>query len=184
MEFNRNRGELPSTHKFCHEIVHVGEQGFENLWLLIPLYCLNNLCLQMLPGRRLNRAGCTLASIAHTLRRLPHAVKVAVGRRGGYGQTGWRVHVAGLDEVWLLDELLLLLLFPASVSRLHHLGHWTLHGRVVLHHWRDLLAEADIHLQCCLLITYSRISWLRAQREPTLVGPGRADAELISFRRF
>ena len=125
-----------------------------------------------------------LATVAHTLRRLPHAVKVAVGGRSGNVQTGWRVHVASLDEVWLLDELLLLLLFPASVSRLHHLGHWTLHCRVVLHHWRDLLAEADIHLQRGLLSIYSRISWLRARREPTLVGPSRADAELISLRRF
>ena len=125
-----------------------------------------------------------LATVAHTLRRLPHAVKVAIGRRRGNGQIGWLVHVTGLDEVWLLDELLLLLLFPASVSRLHHLGYWTLHSRVVLHHWRDLLSEADIHLQCCLLSTYSRINWLRARREPSLVSPGRADADLISFRRF
>ena len=57
LEFNRNGGELPSTHKFCHEIVHVGKQGFENFWLLILLYCLKNLCLQLLPGRRLIRSG-------------------------------------------------------------------------------------------------------------------------------
>ena len=61
LEFNRNGGELPSTHKFCHEIARVGKQGFENFWLLIPVYCLKNLCLQLLPGRRLTRAGLLVA---------------------------------------------------------------------------------------------------------------------------
>ena len=56
LEFNRNGGELPSTHKFVHEILHVGKQGLENDCLLIPLYCLKNLCLQLLPGRRLTHA--------------------------------------------------------------------------------------------------------------------------------
>ena len=45
LEFNRNGGKLPSTHKFCHEIAHVGKQGFKNFLLLISLYCLKNLCL-------------------------------------------------------------------------------------------------------------------------------------------
>ena len=30
LEFNRNGGEQPSTLKFCHEVAHVGKQGFEN----------------------------------------------------------------------------------------------------------------------------------------------------------
>ena len=50
LEFNRNGGELSSTHHFCHEIAHVGKQSFENFWLLILVYCLKNLCLQLLPG--------------------------------------------------------------------------------------------------------------------------------------
>ena len=58
LQFNRNGLELPSTHKLCHEIAHVSKQGFENFWLLIPLYCLMNLCLQLLPSWRLTRAGC------------------------------------------------------------------------------------------------------------------------------
>ena len=61
LEFNRNGGELPSAHKFCHEIVHVGKQGFENFCLLIPLYCLKNLCLQLLPGRHLTLKSLALA---------------------------------------------------------------------------------------------------------------------------
>ena len=65
LEFNRNGGELPSTHKFCHEIVHVGKQGFENFWLLIPLYCLKNLCLQLLPGWILTRAGLLAGHLSH-----------------------------------------------------------------------------------------------------------------------
>ena len=57
LESDRNGVELPSLLNFCHEIEHVGKQGFENFWLLILLYCLKNLCLQLLPGRRLTSAG-------------------------------------------------------------------------------------------------------------------------------
>ena len=64
LEFNRNGGELPSTLKFCHEVAHVGKQGFENFWLLIPLYCLNNLCLQLRPGLRRIRNGLLLRRAA------------------------------------------------------------------------------------------------------------------------
>ena len=56
MEFNRNCGELPSTLKFCHEVAHVGKQGFENFCLLILLDRRKNLCLQFLPAWRLSRA--------------------------------------------------------------------------------------------------------------------------------
>ena len=42
LESDRNGGELPSTLKVCHEVAHVGKQGFENLWLIILLDCLNN----------------------------------------------------------------------------------------------------------------------------------------------
>ena len=72
LEFNRNGGELPSTHIFCHEIVHFGVQGFENFWLLILLYCLKNFCLQLLPGRRLIRAGLLLKSSCSCLCCLLH----------------------------------------------------------------------------------------------------------------
>ena len=72
LEFNRNSGELPSTIKFCHEIAHVGKQGFENFWLLILLYCLKNHYLQLRPGWRLTRAGSRLRgrcawTIAHAV---------------------------------------------------------------------------------------------------------------------
>ena len=50
LKFHRDGGELPSTLKFSHEVAHVGKQGFENLWLNILLYCLNNHCLQLLPA--------------------------------------------------------------------------------------------------------------------------------------
>ena len=50
LKSNRDGVELPSTLKFYHEIVHVGKQGFENTWLFILLYCLKNLCLQLIPG--------------------------------------------------------------------------------------------------------------------------------------
>ena len=67
LQFNRNSGELPSTRKFCHEVVHVGKQGFENFWLLILLYRLKNLCLQLLPGRRLTRSGLLVAATCSAL---------------------------------------------------------------------------------------------------------------------
>ena len=55
LKSNRDGVELPSTLKFCHEIAHVGKQGFENTWLFILLYCLKNHCLQLRPGWRLTR---------------------------------------------------------------------------------------------------------------------------------
>ena len=60
LEFNRNGGELPSTLQFCHEVLHVGKQGFENFCLLILLYRRKHLCLQLLPGWRLTRPGSRL----------------------------------------------------------------------------------------------------------------------------
>ena len=56
MKFDRNGVELLSTLKLCHEVAHVGEQGFENFFRLILLDRLKNLCLIVLPGRRLTRA--------------------------------------------------------------------------------------------------------------------------------
>ena len=56
LESDRDGVELPSALQFCHEIAHVGKQGFENFWLLILLYCRKNLCLQLLPVRRLTHA--------------------------------------------------------------------------------------------------------------------------------
>ena len=50
LEVHRDVGELPSTLKFSYEVAHVGKQGFENLWLLLLLYCINNHCLQLLPA--------------------------------------------------------------------------------------------------------------------------------------
>ena len=72
LEFNRNGGKLPIAHKFCHEVAHVGKQGFENFWLLIFLDRLKNLCLIILPGWRLTRAGSRLGgrrawTIVHTV---------------------------------------------------------------------------------------------------------------------
>ena len=72
LEFNRNGVKLPSTLKFCHEITHVGKQGFENFWLLIVFYCLKNLCLQLSPGWWLTLAGSLLGgrrawTIAHNV---------------------------------------------------------------------------------------------------------------------
>ena len=66
LELNLNGGELPTTHKFCHEIAHVGKQGFKNLWLIILLDRLKNLCLQLLPDRRLTRAGLLLGCFSMT----------------------------------------------------------------------------------------------------------------------
>ena len=60
LELNRDGGELPSTLQFCHEVAHVGKQGFENFCLLILLYCLEHLCLQLRPGWRLTRPGSRL----------------------------------------------------------------------------------------------------------------------------
>ena len=50
LEFNRDGGELPSPLNFCHEVAHVGKQGFEYDLLLIFLYCFKNHCLQLRPA--------------------------------------------------------------------------------------------------------------------------------------
>ena len=90
LEFNRDGGELPSTLKFCHEVAHVGKQGFENFWLLILLDRRKNLCLQFLPAWRLTRAksqveGRRAWTAAHAVlvSRLVHH-HVVVGRSSGF----------------------------------------------------------------------------------------------------
>ena len=64
LERDRDGVELPSTLEFCQEISHVGKQGFENFWLLIILDRQKNLCLQLLPGWRLARAGLLLKALS------------------------------------------------------------------------------------------------------------------------
>ena len=82
LEFHRNGVELPSLLNMQHEIVHVGKQGLEKFWLLILLDRRKNLCLQLRPVWRLNRAGSrlrgrrarTIARTVLALRRVHHVV--------------------------------------------------------------------------------------------------------------
>ena len=72
LEFNRDGGELPSPLNFCHEVAHVGKQGFEYDLLLIFLYCFMNHWLQLRPAWRLTCArsrlwGRCVRAKAHTL---------------------------------------------------------------------------------------------------------------------
>ena len=80
LEFNRNGGELPSTLQFCHEVAHVGGQGFKNYCLLILLDHRKNLCLQFLPAWWLTRAGSRLRSRASVLLVNTFSVIVAISR--------------------------------------------------------------------------------------------------------
>ena len=71
LKFNRKSGELSSTYKFCHEVAHVGKQGFEKNRLLILLNRRKNPCLQLLPFLRQTLAGSRLGgghgrTTAHT----------------------------------------------------------------------------------------------------------------------